>query len=58
MIKRPGGEGRYYHGYETAHFCFPGRILFYRNLQTFRLGCKLFSVLIFMLSEMFSEETV
>lgn len=22
MIKRPGGEGRYYHGHETAHFCF------------------------------------
>ena len=37
--------------------CFSGRFLFYRNLQTITLRWKLFSVLIFMLSEMFSEET-
>ena len=37
--------------------CFSGRILFYRNLQTFRLRGKSFSVWIFMRSEMFSEET-
>ena len=33
--------------------CFSGRFLFYRNLQTITLRWKLFSVLTFMLSEMF-----
>ncbi len=32
---------------------FAGRFLFYRNLQTITLRWKLFSVLTFMLSEMF-----
>ena len=37
--------------------CLPGRLLFHRKLQTITLRRKLFSVWIFMLSEMFSEET-
>ena len=37
--------------------CFPGRFSFLRNLQTFHLRWKPFSVWIFMRQEMFSGET-